>query len=141
MPNPQNLRTPTSEEAREMQRKGARARRRNFEKKHLLIEVIRDVMCGKMEVPDNLRNLGTYMGRKFGKTAIFGEVALTALFAKAVQRGDSRAFLELAKFAGMSYDQSAEGLGGENNPINVAQTTTISPERIKFINNMLENEC
>lgn len=141
MPNPENLRTPTSEEARAMQAKGVKKRKENQERKKVLINAIRGVLNGKMSVNDSVKEGAAAIGYKIGSKASFGEIAVLKLFQKALKNGDYKAFIELGKMAGLHFDQSEEGRGGTENPLNIAQTTTLQPESIKKISEALEDIC
>ncbi len=78
MPNPQNLRTPTSEEAKEMQKKSAEKRKENNERKKFLSEMYADFLSDEYSVT------------KGGETKkISGTEYVKTIVKSIVNRGDS----------------------------------------------------
>lgn len=78
MPNPQNLRTPTSEEAKEMQKKSAEKRKENNERKKFLSEMYADFLSDEYSVT------------KGGETKkITGTEYVKTVIKAIVNRGDS----------------------------------------------------
>lgn len=141
MPNAENLVPLTSEKAREIQKIGARKRHENAQDRMVVVKAIREIMNGKMDVPEVFRENSVKIGMKLGKKDSFARVSLAKMMLKAFKNEDYRAFMELAKFAGMSFEQSPEALGGSENPINISQVAKISAERVKEISRELEEEC
>lgn len=139
--NPQNLRVPTTEEARRYQALGVKKRLENQQKRNLLIHAGREIFNAKMDVTDKIKAAAKLIGYKVGRKATFGEVAYLTMMHKALKDGNYKAFTELARLSGMHFDQSPEALGGVENPINVAQTTTVAPEQVKAISEELEGGC
>ena len=76
--NAQNLRTPTSEEAREMQRKGAEKRKENNAKKKLMSQIYAEFLEKEYEV-----KVGD------GKKKISGAELVNECMKKIIARGDS----------------------------------------------------
>ena len=66
-PNIQNLRTPSTEEAREMQRKSAKKRSQNIKEKKLIRQVIEERLGGEdlEEIVDNLIDRAKYDSKDF----------------------------------------------------------------------------
>ena len=141
MPNAENLVPITPEKAREFQLKSAAARTRNCQDRMIVVKAIREVLNGKMAVPDVVRENFAKIGYKIGRKDSFARVSIAKMMIKAFKNEDYKALLELAKFAGMSFAESPEALGGSENPINISQTTRISPARVKEIAKSLEDEC
>lgn len=141
MLHPENLSPCTPENARERQLKGAAARSRNKQDRMIVVKAIREVLNGKMSVPDVVRDNFAKIGYKIGRTDTFAKVSIAKMMVKAFKNEDYKAFIELAKFAGMSFEHSPEALGGAENPINISQVTKISAERVKEISRELEEEC
>ena len=138
--NEQNLRPFTRENAAEMQKLGVKKRLENAKKKNLFIEVGRNIFNSKMDVSEKVRQNAAALGYKLGRKGSFGEIALLTMIQKALKDGNNKAFIELAKLAGMHFDQSPEALGGADNPVHV-QATAVAPEQIKAISEELEDGC
>lgn len=139
--NPQNLKVPTTEQAREYQKLAVQARYENQRKRNVLIMAGREMLNSKMPVSDKVRAAAKMIGYKIGRKATFGEVAYLTMLNKALKDGNYKAFTELARLSGLHFDQSPEALGGTENPVNVVQTTTIAPEQVKAISDALEGGC
>ena len=139
--NPQNLKVPTTEQAREYQKLAVQARYENQRKRNVLIMAGREMLNSKMTVSDKVRAAAKMIGYKIGRKATFGEVAYLTMLNKALKDGNYKAFTELARLSGLHFDQSAEALGGVDNPINVSQKTTIAPDQVKAISDALEGGC
>ena len=79
--NMQNLRTPSTEEAREMQRKSAEKRSQNIKERKLIRQVIEERLGGAdlEEIVDNLIDRATYDSEDF-------EVLQSALGQKPVEK-------------------------------------------------------
>lgn len=142
--NPENLNpiVKGTGRAQELQILSAKKKRQNAEKRRVLISAVQQVFCSKKTVDQGLRTIVEQsFGIKLGKTAPVGLIAVTRLMTKALKDGNYKAVVELAKLGGMHFDQSPEGLGGTENPINVASAVKVAPDRVKQISEMLENEC
>lgn len=139
--HPENLVPCTPENARERQRLGVAVRKKNRQDRMVVVNAIREVLNGQMAVPDVVRENFAKIGYKIGKKDTFARVSIAKMMIKAFKNEDYKAMLELAKFAGMSFAESPEALGGADNPINISQTTKISPARVKEIAQSLEDEC
>ena len=140
MPNPQNLRVPTTEQARKYQAMGVQKRIENQQKRNILINAGREILNSKMDVNDKVKAAAAMIGYKLGRKATFGEVAYLTMIQKALKDGNYKAFTELAKLSGLHFDQSPDALGGVDNPINVSQTV-VAPEQVKAISDELEGGC
>lgn len=138
--NPQYLKVPTSEQAREYQKRAVIARKENKARRDLIIQCGRDIMNSKMDVSEAVKQAAAKIGYKLGRKATFGEVAFLQMINKALKDGNCKAFVELLKVSGMHFDQSPEALGGSNNPINV-QATAVPPEQVRVISDELEGGC
>lgn len=139
--NPQNLKVPTTEQAREYQKLAVQARYENQRKRNVLIMAGREMLNSRMTVSDKVRAAAKMIGYKIGRKATFGEVAYLTMLNKALKDGNYKAFTELARLSGLHFDQSDEAIGGAENPINVSQKTIIAPEQVKAISDALESGC
>jgi len=142
--NVQNLKSFTKddpERAATMQARAIEKRKLNQKRRSLVIECGRDILNSKMDVPDRMKAAAKVVGYRLGRKATFGEVAFLTIIQKALKEGNYKAFIEMCRLSGMHFDQSPEALGGERNPINVQQNTTISPENVKRISEALEGGC
>ena len=140
MPNPQNLKVPTTEQARRYQELSVQKRLENQQKRNILINAGREILNSKMDVSDKVKQAAAMIGYKLGRKATFGEVAYLTMMQKALKDGNYKAFTELAKLSGLHFDQSPDALGGADNPINVSQTV-VAPEQVKQISEELEGDC
>ena len=131
----------TKENARINQEKSAKKHKENNERRFFLIRSGQDILTSKADVTDDDWMKAAFVGYKYGKKATVGEKAFIDMLYKAKLDGNYRAFVELCKMSGMHFDQSPEALGGVDNPINVAQKTTIAPEQVKEISSELEGGC
>ena len=121
--------------------KGLAVRRRKAEQKAVLRDAFIEILNGKMTVPDVMRNGAAMIGLRLGKKEKFGKVLMAKLTQDSLKKSNWKAVVELAKLAGITFDQSPEGLGGEDNPINVANSVKVAPSRVKEISEILEEEC
>ncbi|MCQ2589272.1 MAG: hypothetical protein MJ179_02505 [Treponema sp.] len=105
--NEQNLRTPTSEEAREMQKKGAEARKRNNEKRKLMSAIYAEFL-------EKEYNVKTGEGTK----KINGSELVNEAMKKIIARGDSSTVSLLREIRegieGSKVQLSGEVRTGEN---------------------------
>lgn len=131
----------TKENARINQEKSAKKHKENNERRFFLIRSGQDILTSKADVTDDDRMKAAFVGYKYGKKAAVGEKAFIDMLYQAKLDGNYKAFVELCKISGMHFDQSPEALGGVDNPINVAQKTTIAPEQVKEISSELEGDC
>lgn len=138
--NPQYLKVPTSEQAREYQKRAVIARKANKARRDLIIQCGRDIMNSKMDVSEEIQQAAARIGYKMGRKATFGEVAFLQMVNKALKDGNCKAFVELLKVSGMHFDQSPEALGGADNPVHV-QAVAVAPEQVKEISEALEGDC
>ena len=138
--NPQNLKVPTTEQAREYQKLAVQARYENQQKRNVLIMAGREMLNSKMPVSDKVRAAAKMIGYKIGRKATFGEVAYLTMLNKALKDGNYKAFTELARLSGLHFDQSPEAIGGKDNPIHV-EAATVAPEQVKEISEALEGDC
>lgn len=142
--NVQNLKSFTKddpERAATMQARAIEKRKLNQKRRSLVIECGRDILNSKMDVSDRMKAAAKVVGYRIGRKATIGEVAFLTIIQKALKDGNYKAFIEMCRLSGMHFDQSPEALGGERNPINVQQNTTISPENVKRISEALEGGC
>ena len=65
--NPQNLKVPTSEQAREYQKLGVLKRLENQQKRNVLIMAGREMLNSKMPVSDKVKAAAKMIGYKIGK--------------------------------------------------------------------------
>ncbi|MCF0225657.1 MAG: hypothetical protein HUK20_15430 [Fibrobacter sp.] len=100
-----------------------------------------EILNGKMDVSEVLRDGASMMGTRLGKRESFGKILMLTITQDALKKKNWKAIVELAKLAGVTFDQSPEGLGGEENPINVSNAVNVSPDRVRQISAMLEDEC
>lgn len=121
--------------------KGAQARTRSLERRAVLRDAFIEILNGKMAVPDVMREGAEMIGIRLGKREKLGKVLMAKLTQDSLKKSNWKAVVELAKMAGITFDQSPEGLGGEANPINVANAVKVAPGRVKEISDMLEEEC
>ena len=121
--------------------KGVEARRRKAERKAVLRDAFIEILNGKMAVPDVMREGAEMIGIRLGKKEKLGKVLMAKLTQDSLKKSNWKAVVELAKMAGITFDQSPEGLGGEENPINVANAVKVATSRVKEISDMLEDEC
>ena len=138
--NPQNLKVPTSEQAREYQKLGVQKRLENQQKRNVLIMAGREMLNSKMPVSDKVKAAAKMIGYKIGRKATFGEVAYLTMLNKALKDGNYKAFTELARLSGLHFDQSPEAIVGADNPVHV-QAVAVSPEQVKAISEELEDNC
>lgn len=132
-----------SERARAAQRIGARRRSENCEKRDMLYRLFQKRLFSSKRVSENdLLELGDDTdGYAAGKRAVRALLDLDILREKAKKTGNVRGYIELLKFAGVHFDQGDEAIGSKDNPVNVAQATTITASRVKEISDALEEEC
>lgn len=131
----------TKENSRELQKRSVEKRIENNERRFFLIRSGQDILTSKADVTDDDRMKASFVGYKYGKKATVGEKAFIDMLYQAKLDGNYKAFVELCKMSGMHFDQSPEAIGGVDNPINVAQKTTIAPEQVKEISSELEGGC
>ena len=124
-----------------MQAKSVEARKRNAKRRNLIIECGRDILNARMDVSDKKQLAAKVVGYRLGRKATFGEIAFLTIMQKALKDGNYKAFVEMCRLSGMHFDQSPEALGGEKNPFNVQQNTTIAPENVRRISEALEDGC
>ncbi|MCQ2183000.1 MAG: hypothetical protein MJY89_06305 [Bacteroidales bacterium] len=141
--NIQNLRPCTPENARERQLKSAKKKHENAVKRDLIFKMFQKRLLGKKTVSENdIVSLGDDAeGYEIGKKAVRALLDLDIIRETAKKTGNVRGYIELMKFAGVHFDQSAEALGGAENPLNVNQATTITADRVRQISDALEEEC
>lgn len=137
---PKKLITP--ETANKMREKGIEAKREK-KTRDRAFKLFGNYLLGKKTVSrHDIEELGDDSGEfKENRKAVRVLLDLAKMRNKAIETNNVRGYVELLKAVGFHFDQSPEALGGAENPINVAQKTTIAPEQVKKIASELEGCC
>ena len=88
--NPQYLKVPTSEQAREYQKRAVISRKANKARRDLIIQCGRDIMNSKMDVSEDIQQDAARIGYRMGRKATFGEVAFLQMVNKALKDGNCK---------------------------------------------------
>ena len=130
------------ENANRMREKGVEAKK-DKKQRDKAFKLFANYLLGKKTVSKkDIDELGDDSGEfKENRKAVRVLLDLAKMRNKAIDTNNVRGYIELLKAAGLHFDQSPEALGGVDNPINVAQKTTIAPEQVKEISSELEGGC
>lgn len=126
--NIQNLRPCTPENARERQLKSAKKRHENSEMRKFAMDFMLKFMKSKRTVTDrDIAMIGDEAGFEVGKKGMRFALLFAKTFANLEERTENgckfvgRDMAEILKACGAHFDQSAEALGGAENPINYTE--------------------
>lgn len=127
----------TSKTAKKASILGVKAKKANFD----TIKAFRTIFDTIVKTPKAVASDALEAGLDAPKKCTMGEVAFISAFADAINSKNYKALEALAKMAGKHFDQSADALGGSNNPMNVTQSTAITPAAMKNIADKLDGLC
>ncbi|MBR6448382.1 MAG: hypothetical protein IKS96_07135 [Fibrobacter sp.] len=132
----------SSKNASKMQERSVISRRENAQRDKAF-KMFGNYLLGKKTVSRiDIEQLGDDCQEfKENKKAVRVLLDLAKMRKKAIDTNNVRGYVELLKTVGFHFDQSAEALGGADNPINVAQKMSIAPEQVKEISDELEGGC
>lgn len=132
----------SAKNAVEFQKRSVEARKENSQRDKAF-KMFGNYLLGKKTVSHiDIEQLGDDCQEfKENKKAVRVLLDLAKMRKKAIDTNNVRGYVELLKTVGFHFDQSAEALGGADNPINVAQKMSIAPEQVKKISEDLEGGC
>lgn len=136
-----NLNPITVDNARDYQARSARKRHENCVRRNILKDSIIEILNGKMDIPQVMREQAESLGIKFKAKDKFGKFLMATLIQDGLKKKNIKGIVALAQMAGMTHDQSDEGLGGADNPINTVQSVSMDPSRVREIYEELDKEC
>lgn len=137
-----NLKPFTSKTATMFQKKALEARKEKNQRNKAYKMFAKYLLGKKTVTKQDLEELeGDSEDFKENRKATRVLLDLAKMRKKAIDTSNVRGYVELLKTVGFHFDQSPEALGGAENPINVAQKTTIAPEQVKKISSELEGCC
>ena len=132
----------TSKTANKFQKKAVEARKEKIQRDKAYKMFAKYLLGKKTVTKQDIEELeGDSEEFKENRKATRVLLDLAKMRKKAIATSNVRGYVELLKTVGFHFDQSPEALGGVDNPINVAQKTTIAPEQVKEISSELEGGC